>query len=133
MDDLISRKAAIETVRKAQSIGQAHRMLVQLPPAQPSVSKTEIVASDCISRQAAISICDNAIDLWNGQLGAGALVAVRDAIMALPSEQPLEDARAMCGECDAWNKYKNYPQQEQFNPCTVCQEFDCTGCKFRRI
>ena len=21
---------------------------------------------------------------------------------------------------------------EQFNPCTVCQEFDCTGCKFRR-
>ena len=80
MDDLISRKAAIETVRKAQSIGQAHRMLVQLP-----------------------------------------------------SVQPVEDARAMCGECDAWNKYKNYPQQEQFNPCTVCQEFDCTGCKFRRI
>ena len=35
MDDLISRKAAIETVRKAQSIGQAHRMLVQLPSAQP--------------------------------------------------------------------------------------------------
>ena len=23
-------------------------------------------------------------------------------------------------------------QQEQFNPCTICQEFDCTGCKFRR-
>ena len=51
----------------------------------------------------------------------------------LPSAQPVEDARAMCGECDAWNKYKNYPQPEQFNPCTVCQEFDCTGCKFRRI
>ena len=34
MDDLISRQAAIETVRKAKSIGQAHRMLVQLPPAQ---------------------------------------------------------------------------------------------------
>ena len=44
--------------------------------------------SDTISRQAAISICDNAIDLWNGQLGTGALVAVRDAIMALPSAQP---------------------------------------------
>lgn len=43
---------------------------------------------DLISRQAAISICDNAIDLWNGQLGTGALVAVRDAIMALPSAQP---------------------------------------------
>ena len=35
MSDLISRQAAIETVRKAQSIGQAHRMLVQLPSAQP--------------------------------------------------------------------------------------------------
>lgn len=35
MSDLISRAAAIETVRKAQSIGQAHRMLVQLPSAQP--------------------------------------------------------------------------------------------------
>ena len=32
-DDLISRAAAIETVRKAKSIGQAHRMLVQLPSA----------------------------------------------------------------------------------------------------
>lgn len=35
MDDMISRQAAIETVRKAKSIGQAHRMLVQLPSAQP--------------------------------------------------------------------------------------------------
>ena len=33
--DLISRAEAIETVRKAKSIGQAHRMLVQLPSAQP--------------------------------------------------------------------------------------------------
>lgn len=34
MDDLISRQAAIETVRKAKSIGQAHRMLMQLPSTQ---------------------------------------------------------------------------------------------------
>ena len=29
---------------------------------------------------------------------------------------------------------KNFPpaQQEQINPCTICQEFDCYGCKFRR-
>lgn len=57
---------------------------------------------------------------------------IKGRIAELPSAQPVEDARAMCGECDAWNKYKNYPQPEQFNPCTVCQEFDCTGCKFRR-
>ena len=77
---------------------------------------------DTISRQAAIALFekygaeDDAITLLN----------------SLPSAQPVEDARAMCGECDAWNKYKNYPQTEQFNPCTVCQEFDCSGCKFRR-
>ena len=35
MDDLISRQAAIETVRKAKSKGEAHRMLIQMPPAQP--------------------------------------------------------------------------------------------------
>lgn len=23
-------------------------------------------------------------------------------------------------------------QPELINPCTICQEFDCTGCKFRR-
>lgn len=39
MNDLIERQAAIETVRKAKSIGQAHRMLVQLPPAQPDLSE----------------------------------------------------------------------------------------------
>lgn len=33
--DTISRAGAIETVRKAKSIGQAHRMLMQLPSAQP--------------------------------------------------------------------------------------------------
>ena len=32
--DTISRVVAIETVRKAKSIGQAHRMLAQLPSAQ---------------------------------------------------------------------------------------------------
>ena len=41
-DDTISRVAAIETVRKAQSIGQAHRMLVQLPSAQ----QTTLTADD---------------------------------------------------------------------------------------
>ena len=53
-DDLISRQAAIDAVRKAKDKSEAHRMLIQLP-----------------------------------------------------SAQPVEDARAMCGECDAWNQYKN--------------------------
>ena len=37
MDDMISRQAAIETVRKAKSKGEAHRMLIQLLPAQPEL------------------------------------------------------------------------------------------------
>lgn len=43
---------------------------------------------DLISRHAAIDICTSAIDLWNGQLGEGALVAVRDKIAELPSAEP---------------------------------------------
>ena len=42
MSSLIERQAAIETVRKAKSIGQAHRMLLQLPSAQPDVSDTNV-------------------------------------------------------------------------------------------
>lgn len=38
-------------------------------------------------------------------------------IKELPSAQPGEDIRAMCGECDAWNQYKNYPQP-QWIPCS---------------
>lgn len=34
-DDMISRQVAIETIRKAKDKSEAHRMLVQLPPAQP--------------------------------------------------------------------------------------------------
>ena len=34
-EDCISRQAAIETVRKAKDKSEAHRMLIQLPPAQP--------------------------------------------------------------------------------------------------
>ena len=33
--------------------------------------------SDLISRQAAIDVCDNAIDLWHGQLGEGIVIAVK--------------------------------------------------------
>lgn len=34
MDDLISREAAIEAMRKAKDKSEAHRMLIQLPSAQ---------------------------------------------------------------------------------------------------
>ena len=43
---------------------------------------------DTIYRQAAVDICNNAIDLWHGQLGEGALVAVKKGIESLPSAEP---------------------------------------------
>ena len=44
--------------------------------------------SDLISRQAAIDVCDNAIDLWHGQLGEGIVIAVKKKIEELPSAHP---------------------------------------------
>lgn len=40
--------------------------------------------------------------------------ALREAISRVPSAQP-EDK---CGECDAWNQYKNYPRRSQWIPCS---------------
>lgn len=39
-----------------------------------------------------------------------AIKMLKEIEKELPSAQPGEDIRAMCGECDAWNQYKNYPQ-----------------------
>ena len=44
--------------------------------------------SDLIDRQAAIEVCEKAIDLWDGQLGSGALMVVKENIQNLPSAQP---------------------------------------------
>ena len=48
LNDLISRQAAIGIVRKAKDKSEAHRMLVQLPSAQPTVDAVEVVrCRDC--------------------------------------------------------------------------------------
>ena len=31
-----------------------------------------------------------------------------------------------------WLREKIQSQTEPFNPCIICQEFDCSGCKFKR-
>ena len=79
--------------------------------------------SDLIERQAAIDICANAIDLWRGQLGEGALIAVRDKIKQLPSAGPKRgkwiSADAMfhgvpfyCSECgeNTWDTVMGKPR-----------------------
>lgn len=100
MDDMISRQAAIETVRKAKSIGQAHRMLVQLPSAQPTGTKT-VQVDDCISRAAVVDAIEG-VD-WYHQNDSGEMVHgansaehqawykaedIYKAIEGVPSAQP---------------------------------------------
>lgn len=58
-DDTISRATAIETVRKAKSIGQAHRMLVQLP----SVDAVPVRCKDCKHRDPEDRKCDCGHDI----------------------------------------------------------------------
>ena len=64
---------------------------------QAQEEKTQLSAegttSDLISRQKAIDVCDNAIDLWHGQLGEGIVIAVKKKIEELPSAQPESEER----------------------------------------
>ena len=89
------------------------------------------MTDDLISRQAILDAVDGVT--WyhqneNGEMVHGANSAehqawykaedIYAAIEALPSAQPGEDIRTMCGECDAWNQYKNYPQPGWI-PCST--------------
>ena len=65
------------------------------------IQKGEPMSEDTISRQAAIDICNNAIDLWHGQLGEGALVAVKKGIESLPSAEPKLDKNDMPEQGDS--------------------------------
>ena len=69
------------------------------------------LVNDTISRQAAIDELPHLLDYegFRGEHGFVSKDLVRTMLKELHPAQP-----------------------EQFNPCTVCQEFDCTGCKFRR-
>lgn len=54
----------------------------------------------------------DAIDANNGILydNPTLVASLHKLLSELPPAQPGEDIKAMCGECDAWNQYKNYPQ-----------------------
>ena len=54
--------------------------------------------SDLIDRQKVIDICNRAIDLLNGELGTGAMTAVRDWVVNLPSAQPEQTDCEYCHE-----------------------------------
>ena len=45
----------------------------------------------------------------------------------------VDNSYADCVSIDALKMaIKALEQPEPINPCTVCQEFDCSGCKFKR-
>ena len=74
---------------------------------------------DLISRQVVIDAIrgwvNKALNDWgNEETEIRCFNAIYPLIMALPSAQP-EDK---CGECDAWNQYKNYPRRSQWIPCS---------------
>lgn len=63
VNDCISRETAIETVRKAKSIGQAHRMLAQLPSAQPETAKRIVgKAKDGMTLWYQCDMCNEPVD-----------------------------------------------------------------------
>ena len=64
MSDLISRQAAIDVVRKAKDRSEAHRMLVQLPPAQPETAKRIVGKSrDGMTLWYQCDMCNEPVDV----------------------------------------------------------------------
>ena len=97
--DCISRQAAIRWVKTEcnpygkptldfESGKRVMEHLKTMPSVQPVGKDINVSCKDAISRQAVIDICNHVIDLWEGQLGEGALVAIKNAINNLPSVQP---------------------------------------------
>lgn len=98
--DTISREAAVEAMRKAKDKSEAHRMLVQLPPAQLAQDLPK-GCTDTISRAAVVDVIEG-VD-WYHQNKSGEMVHganddehqawykaddIYKAIESVPSAQP---------------------------------------------
>jgi len=119
--DSISRAAVLDEIHKYMeerdyTIGTLYDNICEMPSVQPVAKDIYFHAKDCISRAAAVE----ALNEYFSRIGKLKLRGLSNAekaisldtvgaIKSLPSAQPVEDARAICGECDAWNQYKNYP------------------------
>ena len=129
MDDLISRKAAIDAIRKWKRYETTEGLvdrINKLPSAQPETheERTETHACDCISRQAAIDailavtgnssvreLYEHVQEHGLSEMWSGGVNAAIDIIIAVPSAQP-EIVR--CKDC----KHSRF-----FDPCFYCYEF----------
>ena len=129
--------------------------------AQFQIKRQAIKTSDCIYRQNAIDAmcsacgydCDKSEFVYNAPQGEQIIMCPEHyALSTLPSAEPeqpteIQDILTYLDEevhpivaPDNWKIYSELrdmiselsAQPEQINPCTICQEFDCYGCKFRR-
>lgn len=100
--DLIDRAAAIDALKQKWD-GMVTSVFDVIKNLQPTCDQ---LATDCISRQTAIELCDwyeheySEVDSY--------FQMFNEELRKLPSAKP-EDK---CSECDAWNKYKNYSQPD---------------------
>lgn len=105
----MTNKEAIMTL-KANYPDACYGQLREAVDAAIEALKAQDADSDTISRKAAIDVCNKAIDLWQGQLGEGIVIAVRKKIEDLPSAQPdfscdgCQTPKHICGIC-----MRNYP------------------------
>ena len=64
VNDCINRQAAIEIVRKAKDKSEAHRMIIQLPSAQPETAKRIVGKSrDGMTLWYQCDMCNEPVDV----------------------------------------------------------------------
>lgn len=80
--------------------------------------------SDLISRRAAIdALHKKRIKIMEKGQDVNPIWECLDVIAQLPSVQ-LEPPEDICGECDAWNKYKSERKGKWINDnCSVCGQY----------
>lgn len=100
MNDMISRRAAIDAVHE-----EFDECTVWDESGEYTADVVERILDDVPAAQPTEASC------WGCNCPKMERLKEQPIIL-FPKEsaQPGEDIRAMCGECDAWNQYKNYPQ-----------------------
>ena len=112
--DTISRYAVRSLVEawcsEKKIVGGLLKMIDELPsqPTHETHSKA-LKSLDCIDRQSAIDAFKPYAEYESNRSNKDWVKRIEVILSELSSAQP-----------------------EPINPCTICQEFDCTGCKFRR-
>lgn len=120
MDDTIYRQAAIDAIRAFYD-----EFIVY-----DNGKSIEDLISELPSAQSGITL-ESAIDY----LHSIGWMQEHDRTLTESAQSDCSDCIKHGGDwdCDHVHCHKGKSAQpERFNPCTVCQEFDCTGCKFRR-